>query len=324
MISVIVPAYNAKKTIFACLSALENQTVPRTDYEVVVIDDGSTDDTVKIIEGFPKVRVISQENQGPAAARNKGANCAEGEIIIFTDSDCEPQPDWIEQMIAPFEREPDIAGVKGAYKTRQPEWAARFVQLEYEDKYDLLAQSKYIDFIDTYAAAFRKRVFLQFGGYDTSFPVACAEDIELTYRMSSQGCKMVFNPKAIVSHTHPNTFLSYFKKKYKFAYWRMLALRKNPNKILKDSHTPQIMKLQALFLPAILGALPFAIFLSAFRALEAFIIVAFFLSTIPFTMKAYRKDKTIGILSPILLTARSVAQSAGIINGALHKVIMER
>ena len=65
-------------------------------------------------------------------------------------------------------------------------------------------------------------------GYDTSFPVACAEDIELSYRMSARGWKMKFVPDAIVYHTHPDTLSRYLRKKYKFAFWRVLAVRKNP------------------------------------------------------------------------------------------------
>jgi len=65
---------------------------------------------------------------------------------------------------------------------------------------------------------------------------------------------MKFVPNAIVYHTHPDTLSKYLKKKYKFAFWRMLAVRKNPGKGLKDSHTPQLMKLQVLFAPALLFA----------------------------------------------------------------------
>ena len=91
-------------------------------------------------------------------------------------------------------------------------------------------------------------------GYDISFPVACAEDIELSYRMSARGWKMKFAPAAIVYHTHPDTLSRYLKKKYKFAFWRVLAVRKNPGKAVRDSHTPQLMKLQLLFVPALLLA----------------------------------------------------------------------
>ena len=131
------------------------------------------------------------------------------------------------------------------------------MQIEYEDRYRLMAGLPSIDFIDTYSAAFRRERFLEMSGYDTSFPVACAEDVELSYRMSARGWKMKFAPAAIVYHTHPDTLSRYLKKKYKFAFWRVLAVRKNPSKAVKDSHTPQLMKLQLLFAPALLLALAF-------------------------------------------------------------------
>ena len=117
--SVIIPAYNAEKHLPACLQALQSQTIDRSLYEVIVVDDGSTDRTALVCGDFPGVRVLSQANQGPAAARNNGAKTAQADIVLFTDSDCEPFPDWIEQMISPFLRDADVVGVKGAYRTRQ-------------------------------------------------------------------------------------------------------------------------------------------------------------------------------------------------------------
>ncbi|HDH51516.1 MAG TPA: glycosyltransferase family 2 protein, partial [Nitrospirae bacterium] len=83
--SVIVPAYNADRTISKCLSSLTNQSISQDAYEVIVVDDGSTDKTPDIIRQF-QVRYLFQENSGPATARNKGAEEAKGEIILFTDS----------------------------------------------------------------------------------------------------------------------------------------------------------------------------------------------------------------------------------------------
>ncbi len=169
------------------------------------------------------MRLINQANGGPAAARNRGALEAQGAIILFTDDDCVPMPDWLDAMLEPFQ-DPEVIGVKGVYRTRQKSVVARFVQIEYEDRYRLMAGLPCIDFIDTYSAAFRRDRFLEMNGYDTSFPVACAEDIELSYRMSARGWKMKFVPGAIVYHTHPDTLWRYLKKKYKFAFWRVLAV----------------------------------------------------------------------------------------------------
>lgn len=220
-------------------------------------------------------------------------------------------------MLAPF-ADPDLVGTKGVYRTRQKNLAARFVQVEYEDRYRRMAGFPYIDFIDTYSAAFRRDRFLEMTGYDTSFPVACAEDIELSYRMSARGWKMKFAPQAIVYHTHPDTLAKYLKKKYKFAFWRVLAVRKNPGKGIKDSHTPQIMKLQLLFAPAMVLALAFDLAARPSLPVSAFVLAAFLLSTLPFSIRAFKKDPLIGVLSPALLAARACAQMLGVAAGLIH------
>jgi len=322
MISVIIPSFNAEKTISACLSALLDQTFSPSEYEIIVVDDGSTDGTSDAVMEFNDVKLVRQKNRGPAAARNTGVERAAGDLVLFTDSDCIPERNWIEQMVRPFENDPGLAGAKGAYKTRQREYAARFVQLEYEDKYDLLGKSKYIDFIDTYSAAFRRGVFLELGGYDTSFPVACAEDVDLSFRMHSRGYRMVFNPDAVVYHTHPASFAAYFKKKYKFAYWRMLAVRKSPEKAVRDSHTPQVMKLQLLLLPAFAGSLFVSFILPSLVWLVPGVLAVFLCTTVPFSLKAFRKDRAVGLMSPLILSLRSVFQFFGVFNGAVREIFL--
>jgi cellulose synthase/poly-beta-1,6-N-acetylglucosamine synthase-like glycosyltransferase len=285
--------------------------------EILVVNDGSTDETLSRVERVPDVRLINQPNAGPAVARNHGAREAQGSIILFTDDDCVPTPGWIDAMLAPFE-DPEVIGAKGIYRTHQSELMARFVQIEYEDRYRLMARLADIDFVDTYSAAFRRDRFLEMGGYDTSFPVACAEDAELSYRMSGRGWKMKFAPSAVVYHTHPNSFSGYLKKKYKFAYWRMLAVRKNPAKGLKDSHTPQIMKLQSLLAPALMGAVFFDLGIRPAIPATWLVLGAFLLSTLPFCFRALQRDAAVGLVSPLLLAARACAQFLGAARGAIH------
>jgi GT2 family glycosyltransferase len=314
--SIIIPTFNGASRIRYCLDSLSKQTAGR-DVEILVVDDGSTDDIANAIRSYSSVRLISQANAGPASARNRGALEARGKILLFTDDDCVPMPDWLEAMLEPF-KDGEIVGAKGIYRTHQKSLAARFVQIEYEDKYRLMAGLSSIDFIDTYSAAFRRDRFLEMTGYDTSFPVACAEDIELSYRMSARGWKMVFVPKAIVYHTHPATFSSYLKKKYKFAFWRMLAVRKNPSKGVKDSHTPQTMKIQLLFAPVLLVAVVFDLAARPRVPTSALVLGGFLLSTLPFTLRAIRKDPVVGILSPVLLAARACAQVMGVAAGLIY------
>jgi cellulose synthase/poly-beta-1,6-N-acetylglucosamine synthase-like glycosyltransferase len=315
-VSIIIPTFNGALRIGNCLNALLRQA-PGRSVEIIVVNDGSTDKTAVVVGQYSGVRLISQVNSGPAAARNRGALEARGMIILFTDDDCVPTADWLDAMLAPFD-DPEVVGAKGVYRTHQKSLVARFVQIEYEDRYRLMADLDRIDFIDTYSAAFRRDRFLEMTGYDTSFLVACAEDIELSYRMSARGWKMKFAPAAIVYHTHPDTLWRYLKKKYKFAFWRVLALRKNPSKAVKDSHTPQVMKLQLLFAPALLLALVFDLVVRPGVPSSALVLAAFLVTTLPFALWAIRKDPTVGLLSPALLAARACAQVLGVTAGLIQ------
>lgn len=317
--SIIIPTFDGGSRIANCLDALLEQTAGR-DVEILVVNDGSRDNTVNVVSRYPSVRLINQANAGPAAARNRGAIESRGKILLFTDDDCMASPHWLDAMLEPF-KEPQVVGAKGAYCTRQKRLVARFVQVEYEDRYRRMAGVDSIDFIDTYSAGFRRERFLEMDGYDTSFPVACAEDIELSYRMSTAGWKMKFVPDAIIYHTHPETLRAYAAKKYKFAFWRVMAVRKNPSKGIKDSHTPQLMKLQLLFAPGLLIA--FVLDLTTRPQIPASISVLglFLLSTLAFAIRAFRKDPWVGLLSPALLAIRSCAQLVGVIAGLAHAVL---
>ena len=314
-VSVIIPTFNGATRIVACLNALIEQVAAQQG-EIVVVNDGSSDSTAEVVGRYPGLRLITQANAGPAAARNRGALEARGEILLFTDDDCVPMPIVCRWRYAI--RRPAVVGAKGTYRTRQKELIARFVQIEYQDRYRLMKTLDSIDFVDTYSAAFRRDRFLEMSGYDTSFPVACAEDVELSYRMSARGWKMKFAPNAIVYHTHPDTLWAYLRKKYKFAYWRVLAVRKNPSKAVKDSHTPQLMKLQILFLPALVAAATIDLTLRPKITLTGLCLAAFLASTLLFSARAAAQDRVVGLFSPILLAMRSCAQVMGVIAGMVN------
>ena len=94
-VSVIIPAMNAAGTLPDCLLALRAQTMPRERFEVIVVDDGSTDSTAAVAEKY-RTRVIRLRNSGPAVARNRGVEAAKGNILVFTDADCAPEPSFLE------------------------------------------------------------------------------------------------------------------------------------------------------------------------------------------------------------------------------------
>lgn len=310
-ISVIVPAFNAESTIDRCLRALARQTVPQESYEIIVVDDGSLDETCARVQANDGVRLLTQAHAGPAAARNLGVQHARGEIVLFTDSDCEPTQEWVERLVAPF-RSGEIVGVKGAYLTHQREIVARFVQVEYEDKYDRMAREKHIDFVDTYAAGYRRDVLIANSGFDTAFPVACVEDQDLSFRLARQGYKLIFVPEARVYHWgHARKLWAYWQRKFRIGYWKVVVAKRHPDKLLHDSHTPQVLKVQIL-LAGLLGPLLLGSFLSpALRWGIGILAFVFLLTTIPFVLKAWRKDPLVAIISPGLLFARALALGTG-------------
>jgi cellulose synthase/poly-beta-1,6-N-acetylglucosamine synthase-like glycosyltransferase len=315
LISVIVPAYNAAGTLGECLAALLEQSIPRSEYEVIVVDDGSTDSTQEVVKRYG-VRLLSQPNQGPGAARNLGVSQARGEIVLFTDADCVPVREWIEEMVKPL-AEPDVVAVKGAYRTHQKALLARFIQAEFAERYALLERERYVDFVDSHSAAYRKAEFMAAGGFDPDFLLS--EDVDLSYRLSRQGHKMIFNPKAIVYHCHPETLWAYFRAKFQRAYWRTKSYRQHPGKMLRDSYTPQTMKAQ-IGLAFLLGMALLSLLVSRTSALITSAVIigfGFLLSTLPFSIRVAPKDPLLGFVSPLLLLYRAMALGLGFVAGFL-------
>ncbi len=319
--SIIIPAYNAETTIVLCLEAVLAQSLPRSQYEVIVVDDGSTDATSKIIRNFP-VLYIHQENQGPAAARNKGAQIATGNIILFTDADCVPDHYWLEEMVSPFSGPEKISGVKGAYKTAQHALTARFAQAEFEDRFTLLEKASFIDMVDTYSAAFKRDVFCSIGGFDPSFPVANNEDTELSYRLVASGHLLVFNPRAFVYHTHPDTLKKYLRVKFWRGYWRVIVYARYPEKAIKDSYTPGVIKIQTLIMLLLYSLLPVCFFSRlVLMVLTPMLLTVLLLTTIPFSRSAFKKDKCVGCFSPVYCLLRAGVFAAGSMGACVSVVI---
>lgn len=312
--SVIIPAYNARASIGECLSSLGRQAISPELYEIIVVDDGSTDNTADMVANYD-VNYIHQNNQGPASARNKGASLASGEIILFIDSDCVPAHWWLEEMLKPFEQNAMVSGVKGAYRTVQKSITARFAQAEFEDRYALLETHEYIDMVDTYSAAFNKKLFIEAGGFDETFPCANNEDTELSYRLAVQGNKFVFNPDAIVYHQHPESLFQYLRTKFWRGYWRMAVYAKYPGKAIKDTYTPNVLKVQTLLMLISLLIVPFFIITTDFFKIDLFLWSIIMLSTLQFSLNAFKKDKIIGFLSPFYILFRSFVFALGSVAG---------
>jgi len=313
--TIIVAVHNGEEVIEECIRSLENQSCPREQYEIIVVDDGSTDGTLDVLKKH-SVIVIAQSRQGPAAARNAGVAKAGGEILLFSDADCVADSKWVENMVTPFGN-PEIAGTRGRYRTRQKSLVARFAQIEYEEKYEQLAKEKYIDFIDTSSAGYRRSVFIAEKGFRSVFDVASGEDTEFAYRLAKKGYKLVLSPGAFVYHRHPATLSQYLGRKFKTAVWRVFLYWSHPDKMIRDSHTPQTLKAQIVFFYLFVGlsvAWPFWAFL-VFAWIGA--ALGFLAACLPFVVFALHKDVAVALSSPGIILSRSAVFAAGLPVGIL-------
>lgn len=348
--SVIIPVYNGSATIEQCLNALAKQSLSPDCYEIIVVDDGSVDTTDTVVlawrQQHPKIncKLIRQTNQGPAAARNRGAEIAQGELLLFTDADCRPAAEWIEVFLLAFgllpqqsahttehnsviresvralEEDHDIDGLDGitaamgTYRSEQESAAARFAQLEFEERYAHMRLQPVLDVVATYSAAFVRSTFVAVKGFDPAFPKANNEDVELSYRLSELGYRMIFVPDAIVYHPHNATWWDYAKTKMGRAYWRTIVYKRYPSKALKDSYTPQILKVQILLAPFCLLGL---VWFTATRELRSFLLlVPFLLTTLPMLQFAFQKRNYRTIMwVPWGIWLRSIVFALGVATG---------
>lgn len=308
-ISVIVPAYNAAATLPSCLQALQSQDWNHASpFEVIVVNDGSYDETARLARDCG-ARVVEQAHQGIGAARNLGVRCAQGNFIAFTDADCAPARDWLYQITRPF-ADPEVMGVKGVYATKQRGLIARFAQAEYEEKYDRMRGAERIDFVDTYSAAYRNSVFDQNRCFDERFSRS-GEDTEFSYRLAENGCKLVFAPRALVYHRHPETFAGYFRRKFFGGYWRVWMYKMHPRKILSDSHTPQSLKLEMGLALAIIAGVLLSLVYTPALVLPAGAVITFLLVSLPFAISTWRRDRMVAVLAPFFLLWRAFALDVG-------------
>ncbi len=212
--SVVIPVYNGADTLEACLQSLAHQSMKREEFEVIVVDDGSRDDSAAIARRFGAT-VIQQKNAGAPAARNTGVRAARGKWVAFTDSDCVCSRTWLASLVAAAEREPDALGAAGktvGYRSSTP--AAKFVDLMGGlDPARSLAHPKF-PFAPTANALYRREYVLAAGGFDTRYATYDACDLHTRLRAAHPNARYVYEPRALVMHKHRATWKQYWRQQY--------------------------------------------------------------------------------------------------------------
>jgi GT2 family glycosyltransferase len=310
-VSVVVPSWNDNERLEQCLEALAEQTI-RKELEIVVSLDGG-DPLPDRISGLADL-VINGPHSGAAAARNRGWRGCSGTLILFTDSDCIPSSDWAERMLCSLEEGADA--VKGVYSSGGNQIIQRLAQVEFIERYVLLEKAVSIDLIDTYSAGFKRSVLEEAGGFDESFPVADSEDVDLSYRLAGMGKVLCFQPLAAVTHTHRNSWKSYFSLKVSRGVWRIKVLRSFPGKAIKDSYTPICLKIQMALSALLFPTLP-SVFFSPIP-ISAWLLL-FLASCTPLARIALRYDPRVTPLIPLFALWRGMALVYGSLRGLTRK-----
>ncbi len=309
--SVIIPTYNAEKTIIQTPKGLENQTIK--DFEVIVVDDGSNDSSFELIKSYKNksellIKLLKQKNSGPAKARNLGVEYSEGNIILFLDSDCIPCVNWVEEMVRPLNEK--IVGCNCGYKVKNTEsLIARYIDYEIAKRHEKLV-GRYIDTIGTYSASFIKRVFIETGGFDINYRKASGEDFDLAFNIEKMGYDLVFTNKTFVYHYHPDSLGKYLKQQFWRGYWRVRMYIRNKDKIIKgDSYTGYEAQIQFILSSFAL----LSILMIFFNPIITFFGLAILLlSNIPLGLWAFRKERKFIMIAPLLASIRSLAGTFGV------------
>jgi len=207
-VSVVVPVYNGEETIQTCVESLIELDYPKDGFEVLVVDNRSTDGTREILRRYPVTVLEESEIQSSYAARNLGIRCSRGEVLAFTDADCVVEHGWLRSIVRAIAPE-DVGGVAGAieaYETGSPleEYQAQRV-LRAERAY----QHRVLPFAQTANAAYRRTVFDRIGLFNPG--IIFGGDLDLSWRMQREaGLRLVYEPLAFVWHRHRTTVQGLF------------------------------------------------------------------------------------------------------------------
>lgn len=220
LISVIIAAKNAEATLGKCLTSV--QTLDYLAYEVIVVDDGSSDKTCEIAKNFPQVKVLRAEGVGPSGARNMAVKEAKGEFVAFTDADCIVDKAWLNELMKGFASQ-EIVSVGGSQRSPADEtFFGRKVhqflgKCGFFTNYMQSAQGiREVAHSPSCNVIYRKEVYEKFGGFLAGFWPG--EDLELDYRLVQKGYKLVNNPAAVVSHYRTRSLDGFWRMMFRYGW----------------------------------------------------------------------------------------------------------
>jgi GT2 family glycosyltransferase len=224
-VSVVVCAYNAAATIDECLTAIEQLRYP--DFEVIVVNDGSTDQTGAIAARHPFVRLITTPNAGLASARNVGLHAATGNIVAYTDADVRVDVDWLAFLVQRFTDE-DVVAVGGPNVVPADDpWIAQCVARAPGAPTHVLLDDRLAEHIPGCNCAFRRDALAAIGGFNPIF-VRAGDDVDVCWRLQARGWRVGFAPAALVWHHHRASVRAYLRQQIGYGEGETWLMREHP------------------------------------------------------------------------------------------------
>ena len=252
-VSVLICARNAAETIDECLHSVAALDYP--DYEVIVVNDGSTDATGEIARRHAGVTVIDTPHGGLSAARNAALVRADGEIVAYTDADVCVDPAWLIYLVQPFLRS-NVAGAGGPNVVPEDDpWMAQCVARSPGSPTHVLLDDRSAEHVPGCNMAFRRGALLVIGGFDVAYHAA-GDDVDVCWRLQARGQQIGFAPSALVWHRHRRTVRG---------YWRQQVGYGEAETQLMDNHPERFLNGHAVWKGRIYSSLPFVRAISRVR-----------------------------------------------------------
>jgi len=238
VVSVVTPTYNRRRSLERLLRGLRAQTYPFASFELVVVDDGSDDDTLAYLHQVElpfALTVHQQSHAGPAAARNLGVMHARGRLVVFLDDDVYPDPRLLAEHVATHAEAGDLVVIGPMLPPRgwpRPAWV-RWDEETLQTQYRAMLAGEWAcsprQFYTANASVLRTR-FVEAGGFDRRFKRA--EDVELAFRLQDAGARFIFNPRAEIQHYATRSFTAWRQTPFQYGVYDVVMQREKSHHLL--------------------------------------------------------------------------------------------
>lgn len=236
-VSVVVPAFNAERTIADCIDSLLRQKLRRDKYRIIVVDNESRDKTGEILCGFgDRITVLKESNRGPSAARNLGILSGNSEIVAFIDADCVADPNWLKNLVGPL-RDDGVGIVGGEILAQSRHESVRRFGERIHDHQKAIERCN-PPYVISMNSAMRRQVLTEVGLYDTEFQRG--EDVDLSWRIHAAGYSLRYAPDAVVYHDNESSLSGLLREGCQHGYYGIKLKRRHKAYLIESGRNRNV------------------------------------------------------------------------------------